>query len=111
MDSKTIYEGMTKGAVSVMDAYSVVIQKELGYISIADTSVGHIDTGDPLPDEECTANAHAITLAVNNTFGAGIDPCKVGEMYEMLERIVRQGGFDGDLKEAQHLLTVVKLKQ
>lgn len=30
------------------------------------------------------ANAHAITSAVNGTYGAGIDPAKVGEMYDML---------------------------
>ena len=40
---------------------------------------------------ECEANAAAIVLAVNNTFGAGYDPAKMLEFMQAFEAFAKTG--------------------
>lgn len=110
MDSKQIYEGMTKGEWLIHDrAFCSVTSNGVDVIAACGTSSSNVE--DLLPRQ--TANANAITSAVNGTYGVGIDPCKVKEMYDMLQNLTYLVKHDPKqtrtYKELTELLNAAKL--
>jgi len=72
------------------------------------TASGGYET--PRTVEEISADHSAIVSAVNNTYGIGIDPTKVGEMAKMLSTVLGYEGHISELhKDIEQLLNSAKL--
>lgn len=120
MDSKTIREKMTQGEwINHTDTISddTIFTKD-------PSNGGDIVCLSPIVQgweysaANWRANAHAITSAVNGTYGAGIDPCKVKEMYDAIDlaqaeltAMYKRVGINGSnvLDKLNNLLTSAKL--
>jgi copper chaperone CopZ len=76
MNAQEIKQNMTKGEW-VVDGQDIINQEKCMACDVFGLS-----------DVQIEANANAITTAVNNTYGKGIDPTKVEQMFEELQSIV-----------------------
>lgn len=103
MEPKLIKENMTKGEWSIKKHNSYVIETNEGAEICA-------TFGDCTSEEEDISNRAAIVSAVNNTWGKGINPEKVEEMYDMLDLLLHHSKMSYFNKQrVTELLTSAKL--